>query len=106
MTPDESRRVDEAVTVLRAGGLVGMPTETVYGLAADASNEAAVRRIFAVKGRPADHPLIVHVADAAALAQWATDVPAAAALRIPSPPNCCGASGVVWRHPRPTASGG
>ena len=44
--------------MLRAGGLVAIPTETVYGLAADASNEAAVRRIFAAKGRPADHPLI------------------------------------------------
>ena len=57
--------LDVAVAVLRRGGLVAIPTETVYGLAADASNEAAVRRIFAVKGRPADHPLIVHVAGAA-----------------------------------------
>jgi len=80
MTPDESRAIDEAVAVLRAGGLVGMPTETVYGLAADAANEAAVRRIFAVKGRPADHPLIVHVADATALPHWAAEVPPAAAL--------------------------
>ena len=48
--------------MLRAGGLVAIPTETVYGLAADASNPDAVRRIFAVKGRPADHPLIVHLA--------------------------------------------
>ena len=80
MTPDESRAIDEAVAVLRAGGLVGMPTETVYGLAADASNEAAVRRVFAVKGRPADHPLIVHVADATALPHWAAEVPPAAAL--------------------------
>ncbi len=52
-----------AVQTLAAGGLVGLPTETVYGLGADASNEAAVARIFAAKGRPADHPLIVHVAD-------------------------------------------
>src|SRR5262249_11097412 len=51
-----------AVAVLRRGGLVGLPTETVYGLAADAENELAVRRIFAVKGRPSTHPLIVHVA--------------------------------------------
>jgi L-threonylcarbamoyladenylate synthase len=80
MTPGESRAVDEAVAVLRSGGLVGMPTETVYGLAADASNEAAVRRIFTVKGRPADHPLIVHIADATALPQWAAEVPPAAAL--------------------------
>ncbi|MCA2981626.1 MAG: threonylcarbamoyl-AMP synthase [Myxococcaceae bacterium] len=52
----------EAVSALRRGGLVGLPTETVYGLGADASNELAVRRIFAVKGRPSRHPLIVHVA--------------------------------------------
>ena len=80
MTPAESRAIDEAVAVLRTGGLVGMPTETVYGLAADAANEAAVRRIFAVKGRPADHPLIVHIADAAALPAWAAEVPATAAV--------------------------
>ena len=55
--------IEQALTVLRAGGLVAIPTETVYGLAADASNEAAVRRIFGAKGRPADHPLIVHIAD-------------------------------------------
>lgn len=55
--------VREAVRVLRAGGVVALPTETVYGLAADAANEAAVRRIYAIKGRPADHPLIVHLPD-------------------------------------------
>lgn len=75
MTPDESAAVDRAVDVLRAGGLVALPTETVYGLGADASNEAAVRRIFAVKGRPADHPLIVHIADASHLDRWAGEVP-------------------------------
>ncbi len=80
MTPDESAAVDRAVDVLRGGGLVALPTETVYGLGADASNEHAVRRIFAVKGRPADHPLIVHVAGAADLESWASTVPAAAAL--------------------------
>ena len=74
-----STDVDEAVAVLRAGGLVAIPTETVYGLAADASNEAAVRRIFAAKGRPVDHPLIVHVADGAELCDWASSVPASAA---------------------------
>lgn len=72
--------VEHALEVLRAGGLVAIPTETVYGLAADASNEAAVRRIFAVKGRPADHPLIVHVASAEQLGGWASPVPAAAAV--------------------------
>ncbi len=53
--------IDEAVAVLAAGGIVGLPTETVYGLAARVSDEAAVRRVFSAKGRPADHPLIVHV---------------------------------------------
>lgn len=55
--------IERAVTLLRAGGLVAFPTETVYGLGADAGNEAAVRRIFRVKGRPDSHPLIVHTAD-------------------------------------------
>ncbi len=56
--------IDRAVAVLRSGGLVAFPTETVYGLGADASNDAAVRRVFEVKGRPSDHPLIVHLSDA------------------------------------------
>lgn len=70
--------VARAVAVLRAGGLVGLPTETVYGLAADASNPEAVRRVFAAKGRPAEHPLIVHLGDAARIDDWAAEVPAAA----------------------------
>jgi L-threonylcarbamoyladenylate synthase len=65
-----------AAAALEAGGLVGLPTETVYGLAADAENPAAVARIFAVKGRPADHPLIVHVAGADQLDAWAARIPA------------------------------
>lgn len=72
--------VGRALEVLRVGGLVAIPTETVYGLAADASNEAAVRRIFAAKGRPADHPLIVHVASADHLDEWAAEVPPPARL--------------------------
>jgi len=72
--------VDEALEVIRAGGLVAIPTETVYGLAADASNEDAVRRIFAAKGRPADHPLIVHIATPEQLGDWASEVPPAAAV--------------------------
>jgi len=71
--------VDRALEVLRRGGLVAIPTETVYGLAADASSETAVRRVFAAKGRPADHPLIVHIASADDLAHWAAEIPAAAA---------------------------
>ena len=56
--------IAQAVQVLQRGDLLGLPTETVYGLAADACNEAAVAQIFATKGRPANHPLIVHVASA------------------------------------------
>jgi L-threonylcarbamoyladenylate synthase len=59
----DPRTLPRAVQTLADGGLVGLPTETVYGLGADASKDAAVARIFAAKGRPADHPLIVHVAD-------------------------------------------
>jgi len=63
---------------LRAGGLVAFPTETVYGLGADASNPAAVREVFALKGRPANHPLIVHLHDAGQLDDWAREVTPAA----------------------------
>ncbi len=73
--PASSSGVDQAAAVLRAGGLVAFPTETVYGLGADARNVEAVTRVFAVKGRPADHPLIVHLADAAQLTGWARDIP-------------------------------
>jgi L-threonylcarbamoyladenylate synthase len=69
--------IDEAVRVLRAGGVVALPTETVYGLAADAANPAAVRRVFAIKGRPADHPLIVHVPLGTPLARYAAGDPPA-----------------------------
>ena len=65
----------DAAGVLMAGGLVAFPTETVYGLGADACNAAAVARIYSVKGRPADHPLIVHVASMDGLGDWARDVP-------------------------------
>jgi L-threonylcarbamoyladenylate synthase len=70
--------IDEAVAALRRGEAIGLPTETVYGLAADARNAAAVRRIFELKGRPADHPLIVHLAEPGWLEHWARDVPAEA----------------------------
>ena len=65
----------DAAANLLAGGLVAFPTETVYGLGADACNEMAVARIYSVKGRPADHPLIVHVASMDGLGKWADDVP-------------------------------
>lgn len=64
-----------AARTLRGGALVGMPTETVYGLAADAESDAAVAQVFATKGRPSDHPLIVHVAGAAALDHFAREIP-------------------------------
>lgn len=64
-----------AAQQLQAGTLVAFPTETVYGLGADATNAAAVARIYTVKGRPADHPLIVHVADAQDISEWASEIP-------------------------------
>jgi L-threonylcarbamoyladenylate synthase len=66
--------LDRAVDALRGGRLVAFPTETVYGLGADASNSSAVGRVFVAKGRPAGHPLIVHVADSSALDAWAVEV--------------------------------
>lgn len=75
-----SRELLDAVAALRAGALVGLPTETVYGLAADARNPQAVARIFAAKGRPANHPLIVHLASADQLDDWAREIPDAARL--------------------------
>jgi L-threonylcarbamoyladenylate synthase len=68
----------EGARRLAAGEAIAFPTETVYGLGADAANPAAVGKIFALKGRPPDHPLIVHFADAAALDDWAIEIPAAA----------------------------
>jgi len=64
-----------AAEVLAAGSLVAFPTETVYGLGADATNADAVARIYSVKGRPADHPLIVHIADMQDAAEWSDDIP-------------------------------
>ena len=70
----------EAVALLQAGGVIGLPTETVYGLAANAADEQAVASIYRIKGRPADHPLIVHVVDAQAAQQWAEWTPTAQRL--------------------------
>ncbi len=67
-----------AAKLLRQGKLVAIPTETVYGLGADAKNPDAINRIFAAKGRPADHPLIVHISDKSALEDWAIDIPESA----------------------------
>ena len=71
----EERDIGRAVAVLKAGGLVAFPTETVYGLGADAANPAAVRKIFEVKGRPANHPVIVHLGDPVQVPAWAREVP-------------------------------
>lgn len=65
----------DAAEKLARGALVAFPTETVYGLGADATNSAAVARIYEVKGRPSDHPLIVHIADLKYLEQWISDIP-------------------------------
>ncbi len=78
LPPDD---VERAAALLRAGELVGLPTETVYGLAADATDERAVRAVFAAKGRPAGHPLIVHLHDPEELTRWA-DRPGDDALRL------------------------
>lgn len=67
--------IQAAVEALRAGDLVAFPTETVYGLGANASNPAAVRKIFAIKGRPAGHPLIVHLDSIRYLHRWVSEIP-------------------------------
>lgn len=70
-----SADIARAVELLRAGELVAFPTETVYGLGADASNSAAVAKIFSAKGRPQDHPLIVHLPGVEHLERWAREIP-------------------------------
>ena len=76
--PLTSEQYDEAAAILREGGLLGIPTETVYGLGADGLNEAAVAKIFEAKGRPQDNPLILHVADAADMEKFCHSIPQAA----------------------------
>ncbi|HEX7003058.1 MAG TPA: L-threonylcarbamoyladenylate synthase [Trueperaceae bacterium] len=78
--PPSDENLRRAVRLLRAGQLVSFPTETVYGLGGDASNPEAVTRIFEAKGRPADHPLIVHLAGAEQLGEWARIVPQQATI--------------------------
>src|SRR3990167_10049391 len=70
--------INRAAEILKAGGLVAIPTETVYGLGADARNPDAVARIFAVKQRPTSHPLIVHLVDPLQMVDWAREVSAEA----------------------------
>ncbi len=76
------QEINHAAHALESGGLVAFPTETVYGLGADAENPDAVARIYAAKGRPSNHPVIVHLAPEADLAYWAKDIPAQAHLLI------------------------
>jgi L-threonylcarbamoyladenylate synthase len=74
----QQAEIGRAVQLLRDGGLVAFPTETVYGLGADASNPKAVKKIFDAKGRPADHPVIVHLPDATHLSRWTLEISEAA----------------------------
>ncbi len=67
--------LEQAIAELKNGGVVAIPTETVYGLAADATNDSALRKIFAIKQRPADHPLIVHIGDISQVQEWVTTFP-------------------------------
>ena len=76
----DASSIEHAAQVLRAGGLVGFPTETVYGLGADASNDEALKKIYTAKGRPRNHPLIVHLARADQMREWASRIPPAAEL--------------------------
>lgn len=96
-----SADIQQAAALLRQGELVAFPTETVYGLGADARNPTAVAKIFAAKGRPADHPLIVHIPDVSHLDRWARDVPpeafALAESFWPGPLTL-----ILKRHPHPT----
>jgi len=75
LKPELQSQIEAAASLLQQGGVIALPTETVYGLAADASNHAALKRIFNIKGRPADHPLILHIADESQLVHWARAVP-------------------------------
>lgn len=75
LDPNVENSLERAVEALRSGGVVGMPTETVYGLAGDASSPEAVARIYAIKGRPLDHPVIVHISTIDQAAQWARVIP-------------------------------
>lgn len=76
--PIPDKQIQVAAALLRAGETVAFPTETVYGLGADASSQSAVRKVYAIKGRPASHPLIVHISPDSELSRWAQNVPEAA----------------------------
>ena len=71
---DNESEIDECVNTLRAGSVIGIPTETVYGLAAIATNSSAINLVFTIKERPTSHPLILHIADVSMLDDWATNI--------------------------------
>ena len=75
LSPCSAGAIQRAAEQIKAGYLVAFPTETVYGLGADAINEEAVKRIYEVKGRPTNHPLIVHLSSINGLDHWARDIP-------------------------------
>jgi L-threonylcarbamoyladenylate synthase len=75
LTTKKTEDIIEAISLIRDGRIVAVPTETVYGLAADARNEQAVEKIFAIKNRPRNHPLIVHIESFDKLSEWAKDIP-------------------------------
>jgi L-threonylcarbamoyladenylate synthase len=75
MSKQASNLIFQAAQILKSGGLVAFPTETVYGLGADAANEYAVSRIYRAKGRPSNHPLIVHISSASKMLNWSNNIP-------------------------------
>ncbi|MBX3630439.1 MAG: threonylcarbamoyl-AMP synthase [Nitrosomonas sp.] len=75
---EQRNQISTAAAILDNGGIVAFPTETVYGLGADATNPAAVRKIYDIKQRPADHPLILHIGDIARMEHWSQDIPESA----------------------------
>jgi L-threonylcarbamoyladenylate synthase len=75
MGHSSSAQIDGCIEALKQGQLVALPTETVYGLAADASNEVAIQQVFRLKGRPLDNPLIVHLPDQSQMVHWAAEIP-------------------------------
>ena len=76
----DSLDIQRACELLRQGELVAFPTETVYGLGADAANPEAIAKIYALKGRPSNHPVIVHLANVEQIENWAANIPATACL--------------------------
>ena len=78
LTPEQQQQIAAAAEILRSGGTVAFPTETVYGLGADAANPSAIQKIYRIKNRPADHPLIVHIGDISGLHHWARSIPESA----------------------------